>query len=275
MKNTGSIIHSVIICLVLSGTALPANAETTGAVSPDGIEVTGFQITVPETVRIGDQAVVTFSFKNAKAVPLTLDANGFFVGCRLGQASRDFGHQFRKQVLQPGVARTFSAQIALDSAGTWSFWPAYHIAGHYGPYRWQVKSIQVATAVAAAATQSTPVSYQTIKAPAAGSPYFVLLEGLKLINAGKFDEWIAAYCSVSEFCYNETSTHQVKLYNLPAIQRIANNLLKENGTALYVSRIDGDPQTGTTVKIFLIGAAGSMPKPFTLIKDNGWKFKTL
>jgi hypothetical protein len=114
-----------------------------------------------------------------------------------------------------------------------------------------------------------------IKNPSPGTVYHALLEGLKLIKDKKYDDWIGTWCSTQELCFNATSIASLKKYSLPAIQRIAPYCLKDNATSLQVTRVDGDPAKDSQVKVFIICNPQGMPKPFTLIKENGWKFKSL
>ncbi|MBN1130999.1 MAG: hypothetical protein JXA71_18565 [Chitinispirillaceae bacterium] len=281
MEITRKTVRLIAIFVVVFGAHYSLPAQT-AAISPDSIQVSGLMVAVPGTPRPGDLATISLSFRNKKKTPLTLDANGFFIGCRRTGANRDFGHQFRNQIIQPDVPISFSAEITLDSAGVWEFWPAYHIGGHYGPYKWQVKTLTVtavsipSTASANTAPASTPASSQMVTSPPQTSPHYALLEGLKLIKENKFDDWISFWCSAQDLCFNATSISSLKKYDLPALARLAPDFLKNNGTAIHVSRIEGNPQTDVLVKIFLLGKAGSMPKPFTMIKrNNSWKFYRL
>ena len=116
---------------------------------------------------------------------------------------------------------------------------------------------------------------QTVTSPAAGTHLHALLEGLKLVRDGRFDDWVGTWCSTSELCFNPTSIASLKKYNLPAMQRVAPQCLKGAGETLEVTRIDGDPAGTLPIKVFLRCDPAGMPRPFELVNQSGWKFKKI
>jgi hypothetical protein len=122
------------------------------------------------------------------------------------------------------------------------------------------------------ASTHTFAENQEIKAPPENSPYYTLIESLKLIKAEAYDDWISKWCSKNELCFNETSIASLKKYNLPAINRLAPDCLKgEAKDYIIVTRIDGDPEKDAKLQIFIQCKAEGMPKPFRLINESGWK----
>lgn len=119
--------------------------------SPDGLKLMGgnvchvSQAGVP--VKVGSKICVRFRLCNPTNQPITFDSNGVFVGARWNSTTnannRDFGHQYRNYVLQPGQSIILNAEITVNAPGTWRFWPAYHINGHYGPFRWHEVVVNV------------------------------------------------------------------------------------------------------------------------------------
>ncbi|MBP7585628.1 MAG: hypothetical protein KBA61_16410 [Spirochaetes bacterium] len=119
------------------------------------------------------------------------------------------------------------------------------------------------------------LTQQTVTNPDQASPHYALIEGLKLIKNGQFDKWVSTWCSKTELCYNNNSVQSLKRYNLPVQQRRAGQCLKGNGASIQVTRTDGNPAKDSQVKIFILCEPKGMPRPYTLIKDNGWKFKSI
>jgi len=109
-------------------------------ISPDKLGLIHFEIDPPGTLPVGSDVTIIFTLRNMSDRIITFDDNGVFVGCRWNSTSdensRDFGHQYRGEALEPGENLTLEATRELDVAGTWRFWPAYHLEGHYGPFRW-------------------------------------------------------------------------------------------------------------------------------------------
>jgi len=118
-------------------------------------------------------------------------------------------------------------------------------------------------------------SYKVYKNSAAGTVHYSMLEGLKLINKGDYDKWVMNYCSTTKLCYNSNSIKQVKKYNLPAMKKLAPECIKESGTAIYVTRTEGNPLKDKEVRIFILCKPNAMPKPVKMINENGWKFSSI
>jgi hypothetical protein len=133
---------ALIGAMVLPGAAL-------GAVTPDGLELSGFYVRTRMTpTRVGDTVKVSFKLKNVTGRNIRFDPGyGVFVGARWNSTSdaniRDFGHTFQGQILKPGKAVTVDVARRLDAPGTWRFWPAYKIRDRWGPFRWNEAVIQV------------------------------------------------------------------------------------------------------------------------------------
>ncbi len=114
---------------------------------------------------------------------------------------------------------------------------------------------------------------ETFKKPAIETPHGVILDGLKLIKEGKFDNWIQKHCSKEKKCFNAQTNAALKRYNLPAIQRRAGKCIKDDDT-IEVTRTDKISET--ELKIFLQCEPTAMPVPFWLIKEGTvWKFSNI
>jgi hypothetical protein len=120
----------------------PTVIDSTGSqsISRDGLRLDHFDVH-PAHVQVGDKVRVTFSLTNTTSHPLTISREfGVFVGTRVNSTSdannRDFGHRDRGKVLPPGHTIRMHAVRTIDEAGTWRFWPAYNVDGHWGPFRW-------------------------------------------------------------------------------------------------------------------------------------------
>lgn len=138
-----------------------------------------------------------------------------------------------------------------------------------------VRPIRALLALAlVAAVAGGALADETIKAPAKDSPHYAIIEGLKLIKAGDFDDWIDTWCSEKELCFTDQAKDSLRRYNLPTLQRLAPDCLKE-GDSIIVTRTDGDPAKDAEVSIYIQCKAEGMPRPFHLIKEDGWKFKRI
>ena len=117
-------------------------------------------------------------------------------------------------------------------------------------------------------------SADLIKNPAAGTLEAALLDGLKLIKNGKFDDWVTKYCSKEKACATSNSILSYKRFNLPSMQRRAPACLRENETALDIK--DVWDQGDGSKKIFVNCEATATAIPFYLIKEGEtWRFSKI
>ena len=117
-------------------------------------------------------------------------------------------------------------------------------------------------------------SAELVKNPAAGSINAALLDGLKLIKAGKFDDWVSKFCSKEKACFNGNSISSYKRYNLPAKMRRAPACLRDNDTAIDIKYTEDINENEK--KVFVNCEATAMPLPFYLIKEgNDWHFSQI
>lgn len=117
-------------------------------------------------------------------------------------------------------------------------------------------------------------SAELVKSPAAGTMEFALLDGIKLIKAGKFDDWVSKYCSKDKACITSNSVASYKRYNLPAKQRRAPACMRENETALDITKVED--QSDGSKKVFVKCNEDGMPLPFYLIKEGDtWRFAAI
>jgi hypothetical protein len=133
--------------------------------SPDGLELTNFYLRRPQSPKVGDTIIVSFSLKNVTNHNIQLDSRyGMFVGARWNSTTdannRDFGYLHKGETLSPNQQVSVKASRKLDAAGTWRFWPAYMVSGKWGPFRWH----EIVVEVVAAGTPGSPPT----KPPAKG-----------------------------------------------------------------------------------------------------------
>lgn len=139
---------SILFCAVLCGVVWGVGTSAAQNTSPDGLKLISFSVT-PTQLHVGGTVNVAFKLKNETAQPITFSPEfGVFVGARWNSTSdannRDFGHTYKGTVLQPGSEiGVKTAKKKLDAAGTWRFWPAYNVSGHWGPFRWNEIVVQV------------------------------------------------------------------------------------------------------------------------------------
>jgi hypothetical protein len=107
------------------------------------------------------------------------------------------------------------------------------------------------------------------------SPQYAIREGLKLIRDGKFSDWMTRWCSPTELCTTDIQRKSLKKFNLPAMQRLAPDCLKGEGNTVQVTKIEGDPVKDKSVKIFIQCNPKGSPRPFHMIREDGWKFMKL
>lgn len=109
------------------------------------------------------------------------------------------------------------------------------------------------------------------KNPAPGTMESTLLEGLKLIRDGKFDDWVSKYCGKRTLCWNNAKIAEYKRYNLPASKRIVGACLREDGHAIDIDRVE--PQDDGSKKVFIKCRPDASPRPYYLEKEGEkWVF---
>ena len=106
--------------------------------SPDGLQIQQFTIHVDEP-GIG----VDIALKNVSGNSIQFDQNGVFVGCRKGIQNCDFGHTSRNGTLAAGGTVHVHAKLGVNPPeASFTLWPAYHLNGHYGPFKWQARTVK-------------------------------------------------------------------------------------------------------------------------------------
>ncbi len=132
MKTVWTALISALAVFAASG---PSAADTSG----DGIQVgNSFSARIGGTPPRID---IRFVYKNLSGHTLTFGPNGVFAGCRKDGVLCDFGHTARNQPLAEGGAFRFQASLPCVEGAEYNVWPAYHLDGHYGPYRWVDKTV--------------------------------------------------------------------------------------------------------------------------------------
>jgi beta propeller repeat protein len=102
------------------------------------MQLTDFRVEGPQSPRVGDTLIASFSLRNFGQYPLALTDRGVFCEARDPVANeRSFGFTAQGQVLQPWSTIDFQGSIQLDVQGQWNIWPSYEIwvSGAMGEYR--------------------------------------------------------------------------------------------------------------------------------------------
>jgi hypothetical protein len=181
-RRGASALHaSVILAFLLS--AFPAAANTL----PNGLELTRFEISAANPPLVGSTVTVLMVLTNRGDRLLSFDGNpGIFVAARWNSTgdenNRDFGHTKRPLLLRPGASTTVRATAKLDAAGTWRFWPGFRLNGHWGPFRWMEKTLEVYANPVEARSASEPITVaRLLKNPRAYDQKRVTVIGLALV----------------------------------------------------------------------------------------------
>jgi hypothetical protein len=130
-------------CLGLGILLLAVKITRPTQVSPDGLEVSRFELHAGD-LTLKSRFTVVFQLKNVSDATITFHPQyGVFVGARSDGRNIDFGHKGMGQTLQPGERITMKAPNQFDQPGEYSFWPAYHTNGHWGPYGWNKITVTI------------------------------------------------------------------------------------------------------------------------------------
>jgi len=107
-------------------------------------------LTTSPTSAVGSSVTVFVSMYDGVVGTGTNSFNYLFVGCRnAAQVNKDFGLSGQQTITQKATSGATGggylvfASRTLDSAGTWTFWPAYLVGGVFGPYEWHKLTLTV------------------------------------------------------------------------------------------------------------------------------------
>jgi hypothetical protein len=117
--------------------------------SRHGLMLTQLVVRAPNAPpRVGDAITVEFALKNVGAQPITFSES--FVAARSpADENRDFGYGHQGLALALNETVKVKANLIVDAAGAWSFWPCYILADGsddedaYCPDRWRAFSVTV------------------------------------------------------------------------------------------------------------------------------------
>lgn len=140
--------RSILSMLALLGLFLLLPQAAPAQEMAQGLYVETFRIIAPTPAHVGDTIAVEMTLVNNSGHSITFHPDfGVFVGCRWNSTSdannRDFGHDYKGYTIGTGRPVHIYAQRVVDAAGTWRFWPAFNIDGHWGPFRWQEQTLEV------------------------------------------------------------------------------------------------------------------------------------
>jgi len=98
--------------------------------------------------RVGDRIAIEFGLQNVGDRMVTFSQT--FVGARRpSEENRDFGYSHQGLSLEPNQSVTVKANMIVETAGTWTFWPCYILANgsedeeSYCPTRWRAFPVRV------------------------------------------------------------------------------------------------------------------------------------
>lgn len=104
------------------------------SVSADNLQSSNLELRGQFVYLANTGVTVSYDIKNVGAIGLNLQL--LFVGARdASGANKDFGH-LANVWIGSGQTLHFEASYTPQSGGVWTFWPAYKIDNHYGPYMW-------------------------------------------------------------------------------------------------------------------------------------------
>ena len=125
-----AIILTVLILSLISSAEAALLCSYRGPhVSNDYLEISDFEVTGPEPLRVGDTVTVTFTLK-AIEVPVQFGDHGVFVAARDPDGvdrgfGRDIGYLYEDYWLPADKSIDFKASTTVDKEGGWIFLPAY------------------------------------------------------------------------------------------------------------------------------------------------------
>ena len=128
-KLTPILLAVLILSLIPSAEAALLCSESGPHVSNDYLELSDFEVTGPEPLRVGDIVTVSFTLK-AIEVPVQFGEHGVFVAARDPDSmdrsfGRDIGYLYEDDGLSAGESINFEASTTVDKEGGWIFLPAY------------------------------------------------------------------------------------------------------------------------------------------------------
>jgi len=129
LKITPILLAVLLLSLISSAEAALLCSESGPDSADDYLELSDFEVTGPEPLRVGDTVTVSFTLK-AIEVPVQFGEHGVFVAARDPDGidrsfGRDIGHQYEDYWLMAGKSIDFKASTTVDKEGKWIFLPAY------------------------------------------------------------------------------------------------------------------------------------------------------
>jgi hypothetical protein len=118
------------------------------------------------------------------------------------------------------------------------------------------------------------IKADVVKAPAADTPDYAIVQTIKMLSAGEMDAWMDAWCYAPR-CETAEARDSMKAYQLASAQKNAAKCLHDDDT-LWVTARKSNPNQADEQRIFTHCGDDRMPVPTVLKKtDAGWKVSTL
>ncbi len=138
------VLSAIFLFMVLGTVWLLAETITRPeATSSDGLKVSYFVLKGDFTPK--GKYSIKFRLTNMTDHDITFHPNyGIFVGARWNSANIDFAHRAQGRTISPGGYLNMKAVNQFTRGGTYVFWPAYHANGHWGPYKWNAITVNIA-----------------------------------------------------------------------------------------------------------------------------------
>ena len=109
---------------------------------------------------------------------------------------------------------------------------------------------------------------EKITNPAAGTIEHAIIESMKMIKAGQFDQWMNTWCHPDRCPDTPSARESMRRYNLKSSQPSIHHCMQDDQTSILVTRRDEpDAQGRQTVYIFC--GETRMPAPSTLVQVDG------
>lgn len=140
----GIVVGVALVWIILVVAVRDGDRADTAATSPDGLELTDYDITLPnEPALVGDTVTVRYSLRNVTDEPIHFAWT--FVAVRDEAGNRDdTGHANAGFELAAGDTLRASGRVLLDATGEWKVFPCYELSsGQFCPEEWQYRPISV------------------------------------------------------------------------------------------------------------------------------------
>ena len=120
------------------------------------------------------------------------------------------------------------------------------------------------------------ITAQVVKAPAADTPEYSIIDSIKMLSKGNMDGWMTKWCYKPR-CETPEAIDRLKAYTLSSATKNASKCLFDGDSIYVTNRKENAKVTPPETKIFTYCGDDRMPVPTSLRKldDGSWKISTL